>query len=235
MANQDHQIAMDLSRSFNGTTRRVSPRLAEAEMRAAKRPRIDNDIAPLTPQSTPQSYSGQFMGDQSNALKEAVFEPVPEKVVPLTRATYNQMPASLSSAIEAQSTRPTTRKQRGKKQDEDDDEFSPDQDVQNSPEDFQLRKTTRRSKTAGKRKATSSKTPTAPYHINNQVGKPEPHGQPIVWANKRQQLCETVPYYNAYQGSAYTNQGIVYAVLVDKEVSVRDKFEEEIIITSLLV
>ncbi|RDW62154.1 hypothetical protein BP6252_11587 [Coleophoma cylindrospora] len=72
-----------------------------------------------------------------------------------------------------------------------------------------------------------------PYHVNNQEGKPEPYGSPPVWGDKRQQLCETLPYYRAYQSGAYTNGGIVYGFMVDKEVGVRDKFEEEVMIASV--
>lgn len=171
--------------------------------------------SPLSSIHTPPSFSGQFINDQPDSLMESV---------------------SPEGAIEVQSTQPRTRKPHGKKQDEEDDEFSPNYDVQDNPADaFQPGKTTKNPKTARKRKAAPVKTPNAPYHVNNQVGKPEPHGQPDVWADKRQQLCETLPYYKAYQGSAYTNDNKVFALLIDKEVAVRDKFEEEIIITTVLV
>ena len=71
------------------------------------------------------------------------------------------------------------------------------------------------------------------YHENVQEGKPDPIGQPEVWAFKRQQLCETLPYYNAYQSGAYTQDGIARSILIDKEVSFRDKFDDEVIITSV--
>jgi hypothetical protein len=71
------------------------------------------------------------------------------------------------------------------------------------------------------------------YHENVQEGKPDPIGGPEVWAFKRQQLCETLPYYNAYQSGAYTQDGIARSILIDKEVSIRDKFNDEVVITSV--
>jgi len=69
------------------------------------------------------------------------------------------------------------------------------------------------------------------YHLNVQEGKPEPFGQPEVWAAKRQQLCETLPYYRAYESAAYTKNGILYAFMIDREVGIRDKFTDQIIIS----
>jgi hypothetical protein len=68
------------------------------------------------------------------------------------------------------------------------------------------------------------------YHQSVQSEKPEPYGDPPVWADKRQSLCETLPYYRAYQSGAYITRGVVHAFMVDKEVGPRDKFEEEILI-----
>jgi hypothetical protein len=69
------------------------------------------------------------------------------------------------------------------------------------------------------------------YHESVQQNKPEPYGKPPVWSDKRQGLCETLPYYKAYQSGAYITDGIVRALMCDKEVGPRDKFDEEIIIT----
>jgi len=68
------------------------------------------------------------------------------------------------------------------------------------------------------------------YHASVQADKPEPYGEPPVWADKRQSLCETLPYYKAYQSGAYITGGIVRAFMCDKEVGPRDKFDEEIMI-----
>jgi hypothetical protein len=81
----------------------------------------------------------------------------------------------------------------------------------------------------------NKKIKTAPhesyYNSNAQKDKPDPHGRPLVWADKRQQLCETLPYYRAYDSAAYTNNGILYAFMIDQEVGIRDKFTDQIIIS----
>lgn len=128
---------------------------------------------------------------------------------------------------------------RGQKRKIDDDELS-FQENQSSPEpmedvaDVFEKKPDRKRKSYRKATASGTRKPKLPlYHENVQDGKPDPIGQPEVWAFKRQQLCETLPYYKAYQSGAYTNNGLVHAIMIDKEVSVRDKFDEEIVITSV--
>lgn len=70
------------------------------------------------------------------------------------------------------------------------------------------------------------------YHVNVQEGKPEPYGKPSAWASTRQALCETlVNCYRAYESAAYTNDGILYGFLTDREVGIRDQFTDQIIIT----
>jgi hypothetical protein len=71
------------------------------------------------------------------------------------------------------------------------------------------------------------------YHQSAQNDKPDPYGEPPVWADKRQSLCEALPYYKAYMSGAYQQAGVARGFLVDKEVGPRDKFEEEILITSV--
>ena len=68
-------------------------------------------------------------------------------------------------------------------------------------------------------------------YVNVQRGKPLPYSQPLVWADKKQQLCETLPYYRAYESAAYTVNGIVLGMVIDKEVGPRDKFDDQIVIT----
>jgi len=83
-----------------------------------------------------------------------------------------------------------------------------------------------------KRTMTASKTGGfLKYHRSMQEDKPAPCGQPPVWADKRQSLCETLPYYRAYMSGAYMHLQMVRAFMVDKEVGPRDKFEEEIMIS----
>ncbi|OBT57358.1 hypothetical protein VE04_02764 [Pseudogymnoascus sp. 24MN13] len=69
------------------------------------------------------------------------------------------------------------------------------------------------------------------YHQSEQENLPAPYGQPPVWASKRQQLCETLPYYRAYMSGGYLHDGLVRAILIDKEIRERDVFEEEVVIT----
>lgn len=83
---------------------------------------------------------------------------------------------------------------------------------------------------SSKRTTRTRKLPTVKYHQSVQEGKPEPYGKPPVWADKRQQLCETLPYYRAYQSGAYRSGGIIHAFMCDKEVGPRDKFDDEIMI-----
>jgi hypothetical protein len=80
------------------------------------------------------------------------------------------------------------------------------------------------------KKAAINKGGYVKYHASVQDDKPEPYGEPPVWADKRQSLCETLPYYKAYQSGAYITCGIVRAFMCDKEVGPRDKFDEEIMI-----
>ncbi|KFY29613.1 hypothetical protein V494_08611 [Pseudogymnoascus sp. VKM F-4513 (FW-928)] len=69
------------------------------------------------------------------------------------------------------------------------------------------------------------------YHRSEQDNLPAPYGEPPVWASKRQQLCETLPYYRAYMSGGYLHDGLVRAFLIDKEVRERDIFGEEVVIT----
>ncbi|KZF22959.1 hypothetical protein L228DRAFT_283021 [Xylona heveae TC161] len=65
---------------------------------------------------------------------------------------------------------------------------------------------------------------------SKQEGKPEPHGMPEVWAEGRQALCESVPYYRSYQSGAYVHDDIAYGVLLDKQCGRRDYMDDEIVI-----
>jgi hypothetical protein len=128
---------------------------------------------------------------------------------------------------------------RGRKRKIDDDEFapgdfSPTAEVQDSADGIPREKTSKTNKANKKCKTTQPTHPRQPpqkYYGNAQRDKPEPYGQPLVWANKRQPLCDAVTYYNALQSAAYTSGGIVHGFLCDKEVGPRDKFDNEIMIT----
>jgi alkylated DNA repair dioxygenase AlkB len=60
--------------------------------------------------------------------------------------------------------------------------------------------------------------------------KPEPHGQPRVWADSRQALCETVPYFKKPQGGCHANDRHVYAFLFDGVGHCREYMDTNVII-----
>ncbi|KAK3722944.1 hypothetical protein LTR37_002089 [Vermiconidia calcicola] len=60
--------------------------------------------------------------------------------------------------------------------------------------------------------------------------KPLPAGQPKVWADSRQALCETLPYFKKPQGGCYQNDGHVYGFLFDSVGHVREYMDENVII-----
>lgn len=121
----------------------------------------------------------------------------------------------------------------------DDEEFNPG--GRNSSPEFNEApaKASSSKKPRGTRGSKKSNTPAKPkkskpdvrYHINVQETYPDPIGKPLVWANQRQPLCETLPYYRAYESAAYTNDGILYGFLIDREVGIRDQFTDQIIIS----
>ena len=57
-------------------------------------------------------------------------------------------------------------------------------------------------------------------------------GQPPVYADIRQSLCEALPYYRAHQSGAYTKNNIVHGFLCDSETSNRAKFDDQIMIAT---
>ncbi|PBP16630.1 hypothetical protein BUE80_DR012643 [Diplocarpon rosae] len=69
--------------------------------------------------------------------------------------------------------------------------------------------------------------------INATRNQPESFGSPSVWADKRQQLCETLPWYKAYQAGAYTHNGVAYGLMWDSKSAARDLFDDHIIICTL--
>lgn len=83
-----------------------------------------------------------------------------------------------------------------------------------------------------KRPASSkSKVQTVAEDITPTDVRPQPHGQPLVWAEERQALCETLPYYRAYQSGAYTTEGLAFGFLLDKDCGERAYMDEDIVIT----
>lgn len=60
--------------------------------------------------------------------------------------------------------------------------------------------------------------------------KPEPQGRPEVWADSRQALCETVPYFKMPQSGCHQNDRHVYAFLFDGISHCREYMDTDIII-----
>ncbi|KAK5123745.1 hypothetical protein LTR85_002381 [Meristemomyces frigidus] len=60
--------------------------------------------------------------------------------------------------------------------------------------------------------------------------KPDPQGQPLVWADSRQALCETVPYFKKPQGGCHANDHHVYAFLFDGVGHCREYMDSDLII-----
>lgn len=60
--------------------------------------------------------------------------------------------------------------------------------------------------------------------------KPSPQGQPEVWADSRQALCETVPYFKMPQSGCHQNDGHVYAFLYDGASRCREYMSPDLII-----
>ena len=60
--------------------------------------------------------------------------------------------------------------------------------------------------------------------------KPLPRGRPQVWANSRQALCETVLYYQAWQGACYISKGVLYSFMFDSNGHSRDLIDNDVVI-----
>ncbi|KAK3050739.1 hypothetical protein LTR09_008105 [Extremus antarcticus] len=67
-------------------------------------------------------------------------------------------------------------------------------------------------------------------HREHLTAKPLPVGQPRVWAESRQALCETLPYFKSTQGGCYQNDGHVYGFLFDGMGHCREYLDGDIII-----
>ncbi|KAG9201239.1 hypothetical protein G6514_005969 [Epicoccum nigrum] len=64
----------------------------------------------------------------------------------------------------------------------------------------------------------------------NLTPKPEPLGQPAVWAETRMDLCETLHYFRAYQGACHSNGGFVRGFMFDKVAGTRDYIDSNVVI-----
>lgn len=62
------------------------------------------------------------------------------------------------------------------------------------------------------------------------ISKPVPAGQPLVWAEGRQALCESLPYYRAYQSGGYCSNGFAYGFMFDGHCHPRDYIDQTVVI-----
>lgn len=116
-----------------------------------------------------------------------------------------------------------------KKVDRGDEDFDPPEDVEE--EDF-FPSEKRKPAPGGNKQKPGEGSKYNAYHQSQQENLPAPIGEPPAWADKRQQLCETLPYYKAYMSGGYIHDGLVRALLIDREVRDRDVFDEEVVITT---
>ncbi|KAF2271531.1 uncharacterized protein EI97DRAFT_437781 [Westerdykella ornata] len=61
--------------------------------------------------------------------------------------------------------------------------------------------------------------------------RPDPSSRPEVWAETRQELCETLHYFRAWHGGTYCTGGYAWGVLHDKSPHARD-FNDGIVVLS---
>ncbi|KAF2859342.1 hypothetical protein K470DRAFT_219326, partial [Piedraia hortae CBS 480.64] len=67
-------------------------------------------------------------------------------------------------------------------------------------------------------------------HTRTLVNKPPPQGMPIVWADSRQALCETVPYFKMQYSGCHANEGHIYGLLIDGTAQCRDYLDGDVVV-----
>jgi hypothetical protein len=67
--------------------------------------------------------------------------------------------------------------------------------------------------------------------IIHALPKPPPIGKPLVWADTRQELCEGVPYFRAYQAGIYFRSDLVRGYLLDAFGAERDFIGSHVVIS----
>ncbi|ORY17231.1 hypothetical protein BCR34DRAFT_583702 [Clohesyomyces aquaticus] len=63
------------------------------------------------------------------------------------------------------------------------------------------------------------------------ASKPEPSGRPLVWADSRQELCETLHYFRSYHGGGYATGGLVRGFMFDGLGHSRDYLDSRVVIS----
>ncbi|KAF2029162.1 hypothetical protein EK21DRAFT_36524, partial [Setomelanomma holmii] len=73
----------------------------------------------------------------------------------------------------------------------------------------------------------------ADLYANRQPGatKPAPAGQPEVWADGRQELCETLHYFRSYQSACYSTGDFVRGFMFDQVAHARDYMDSDVVIS----
>ena len=61
--------------------------------------------------------------------------------------------------------------------------------------------------------------------------KPAARGEPLVWADTRQELCEGVPYFRSYQGGIYFRYEVAFGYLLDAFGAERDFIGSHVVIS----
>jgi hypothetical protein len=88
---------------------------------------------------------------------------------------------------------------------------------------------------SNKRAAAEDDEPSSkrPRPEQSEIRKPLAYGEPPVWADKRQALCEATPYFKSYQGGMYTNDCVMLGCLIDGFPGPRDLVDSDIVIVTL--
>ena len=61
--------------------------------------------------------------------------------------------------------------------------------------------------------------------------KPAARGEPLVWTDTRQELCEGVPYFRSYQGGIYFRHEVAFGYLLDAFGAERDFIGSHVVIS----
>lgn len=57
--------------------------------------------------------------------------------------------------------------------------------------------------------------------------------RPIIFGIRRQAVCESLPYFNSYNSSLYTQNSVARGFYMNKEARSQDKFSAQVIITNM--
>ncbi|KAL9119086.1 MAG: hypothetical protein Q9187_004357, partial [Circinaria calcarea] len=66
---------------------------------------------------------------------------------------------------------------------------------------------------------------------DQKIQRPKPYGIAPVHAESRQDLCDSLPYYHAFQSGAYTQKEVGWGMLLGRDAGARPYMDEEVVIT----